>query len=247
MNLEKIDNGLKKAAVVLGIMGGAAFTGLYPIWVGVIASFAGVLCGALATSPVFSTVPESAWNRAMQALAALFAASAGSSQLEAVQKLLSPAHPVWAAKLGLGAMLGAQIFAYLAQRGGGPTVGTRAVMVALLGAFAFGSVGCAHITPIVQACKDCVAEQGPQDLKDLEAQAGPFIEHVMMCDPTFDPAAIPPCVKAGLESVVAAMGPDGLRFRDCVLAKIEVSESAPPLAKARSRAVRVRLARGLPL
>jgi hypothetical protein len=247
MNLEKIDNVLKRAAVVLGLMGGAAFTGLYPIWVGVIASFAGVLCGALATSPVFSVTPEAGWNRAMQALAAVFTAAAGSSQLEAVQKFVAPGHPVLAAKLGLGVMLGAQVFAYLAQRGAGAASQSAGPALVLLLALAVGSSGCAHVNEIVQACKDCVAQDGPQTVRDLEDQAGPFIEHVIMCDPAFNASALPPCLAAGLQAVVASLGPDGIRFRDCVLAKIETNPAAPPLAQKRARTVRARLAAGAPL
>jgi hypothetical protein len=50
-----------------------------------------------------------------------------------------------------------------------------------------------------------------------------------------------------LQAVVASLGPDGIRFRDCVLAKIETNPAAPPLAQKRARTVRARLAAGAPL
>ena len=107
-------------------------------------------------------------------------------------------------------------------------------LVAFLG-LSLGMAGCATFNGFVQACKDCVSKDGPQDVRDLESEAGHFIEHVLMCDPTFDASALAPCVGQGLAGVVAAMGPDGLRFRDCVLAEIENDPAAQPLAKKAAR------------
>lgn len=244
MNLKTIDTKLTAlAGLCLLVGGGTGFSGLIPVGAAVVISLVGVLAGAVAKSPVFSGTPESGWNVALQILAALFAGAAGSAQLDAVQKLLMPVHPTWAAKIGLGAMLGSQVFAYLAQKRDG--AGVPPAVVLLFGLAFLGPTSCAHVNAITKDVESCVTADGPQAIKDLEHDAIPALTDAFMCDAStgFDPNAIPMCLKDAFVKECSNLGPDAERFELCVITTVENDPLANPIARARAKATRMRLVR----
>jgi len=110
---------------------------------------------------------------------------------------------------------------------------------------ACGSLGasCAHVDAIVKDVQSCVKQDGDSTVQDLEKEAIPFVENLLICDPGFSPAALPVCAEQGLAAVAFAIGPDGERFKLCVVNTIEHDPAATVLQKARAGAERVKLVR----
>lgn len=117
----------------------------------------------------------------------------------------------------------------------------RGILV-VAGVLVFGA-NCAHVDAIVKDVKSCVKQDGDPALKTLESQAIPFVENLLICDPTFSAAALPLCAANGLAAVAIAIGPDGERFKLCVVNTIEHDPAASKLAKSRAGVERMSLVR----
>lgn len=241
--MNTIDNRLKTVAGLCFLVGsGTGFSGLIPAWAAVIISFVGVLAGALATSPAFAGAPENVWNRVLQVATAVFVAAAGSSQLAAVQNLISPAHPVLAAKVGLAVMLGAQICAYLAQKDPNVKPPAAVAFIPILIASAVMLHGCAHVDAIASDIKSCITSEDQALLKDAEQAFVSEAEGIFLCDPTLAPAALVVCAEDALPAACSVVGPDATRLESCIETKIENDPNVAAAAKSRAAKMKARAA-----
>ena len=96
----------------------------------------------------------------------------------------------------------------------------------------FGS--CAHISPIVNDIKACASESSA--LHDTEINIGPVITQILECDPTLSTSTLPACAENALASLVDVLGYDGIRFVQCVVAKIANGNTASTIAQVRAKA-----------
>jgi hypothetical protein len=120
-----------------------------------------------------------------------------------------------------------------------PAPPPRIAIMALVGAVAFGSVGCATVQPIV---KDVVACAGPA-CADLATKLLPAAEIVLECEISTGGQSLPACAQQGLAALADALGSDGWRIVGCIVNAIEKDTTKSPELRARAKAARVIAAR----
>ncbi len=94
--------------------------------------------------------------------------------------------------------------------------------LAVLGLSAVMAMGCAHITPVVDAVEDCASPL----VAEVRPKLFPAALAILACSGG-NPVALAPCALAGLESLAASLGPDGALFVDCVVDAIANARSLP--------------------
>lgn len=239
MNLQRIHNVLAFIGWGCLFLAGGAAAGIVPAAWGMGFGLAGLVANGLAAAPVFSPTDGSPiGNKILVTISTLAGLVGASSYFSGVQALMQPGH---AQKLAAMIVFFGQAAARLAQSGLIPTGAiARSAMVFLAAGLALGSSGCAHVDAIAKDVTGCVKADESAAVVDLERAAPKIVEDILMCAPGGE-AAIPMCVEQGLQSLVVALGPDGERFRLCVVNAIENDPEAAPLAKQRAKAVRVKL------
>jgi|SRR6185312_1232658 len=69
-------------------------------------------------------------------------------------------------------------------------------------------------------------------------ELGEVVESMLLCDPTFSAADVPPCAIQALDDFANALGPDGKNVENCVLLVLEGNGSAQVQARAKAMGVK---------
>jgi hypothetical protein len=65
-------------------------------------------------------------------------------------------------------------------------------------------------------------------------ELGEVVESMLLCDPGFSAADVPPCAIQALQDFAESLGPDGIAVENCVLNALEGNASSPAQARAKA-------------
>ncbi len=103
--------------------------------------------------------------------------------------------------------------------------------------------GCATVSAISRAVTSCASEQGGKIAYDLEQASVQLVTDILACDPTLDASLLPTCVENGLTQLARDIGPDGERFVECVVTRVENDPRALAYQRLHAKSARTMLFR----
>lgn len=103
--------------------------------------------------------------------------------------------------------------------------------------------GCATVSAVSRAVTSCASEQGGKIAFDLEQSSVKLVTDILACDPSLDASLLPMCVENGLTELARDLGPDGERFVECVVTKVENDPGALAAQRLHAKSARTMLFR----